>query len=106
MAQYDPSKDLEQLGEGFEIVPVPFTASPLGLLEKMEQAVGSYPKFEGLAFDKPTWKPTLVRVERKVPCAYETGRLLSHHVSDLHCRFRVRGGRRGDAVYEHRHGRA
>jgi hypothetical protein len=60
LAPYNPETDLGQLGEGFEVVPVPFTVTPLGLLEKLKSEMGRRTTWEGVKFDLSTWNEKLV----------------------------------------------
>lgn len=62
LAPYDPSTDLIQLGEGFDVVPIPFTVSPLGLLKKIRSIVGKRREWEGLILEPDKWKDVMVRL--------------------------------------------
>ncbi|KAL1409969.1 hypothetical protein Q8F55_003968 [Vanrija albida] len=57
---YDPSRDLNQLGEGYEIVPVPFTVSPFGMLDKIRREIGRNRTFHGFRIDESKWKEQLL----------------------------------------------
>ena len=52
--------DLQQLGEGYDIVQVPFTVSPFGMMEKIRRAVGRKGRFEDLTIDESLWKEVMV----------------------------------------------
>ncbi|WOO79255.1 uncharacterized protein LOC62_02G002783 [Vanrija pseudolonga] len=56
---YDPSRDLKQLGDGYDIVPVPFTVSPLGMLDKIRREIGRKRVFNGIRVDESKWKEQL-----------------------------------------------
>ena len=58
--EYDPSRDLKQLGDDFEIVPVPFTTSPLTVLRRLRKIIGHQEDWEGISFDATKWKETMV----------------------------------------------
>ncbi|EIW71792.1 hypothetical protein TREMEDRAFT_67961 [Tremella mesenterica DSM 1558] len=58
LSEYNPEEDLKQLGEGNEVVEVPFTVSPLGLLKRLRQVVGRT-TWEGFRIDQSKWKDTL-----------------------------------------------
>ena len=64
---YNPDRDLIQLGEGFEVVPVPFTASPLGLLGRLREEVGRRTAWRGIKFDESKWTEQLVCAHLAVP---------------------------------------
>lgn len=57
---YNPDKDLTQLGEGFEVVPVPFTVSPLGLVDRIRSEIGKRTTWNGIRFDQSKWTEQLV----------------------------------------------
>lgn len=57
---YRPETDLNQLGEGFEVVPVPFTVSPVGLLERLRSEIGKRATWEGVKFNETLWQEKLV----------------------------------------------
>jgi hypothetical protein len=57
---YRPESDLQQLGDGFEVVPVPFTVSPVGLIERLRSEIGRRTVIEGVKFDETKWKEKLV----------------------------------------------
>ena len=57
---YDPQEHLKQLGEGFDVVPVPFTVSPIGLMKKLRKTIGRM-TWEGLKIDEGKWKETMAR---------------------------------------------
>ena len=57
---YRPERDLTQLGEGFEIVPVPFSATPFGLLDLIKKELGKRVEWEGLTILPEEWKETMV----------------------------------------------
>jgi hypothetical protein len=52
---------LKQLGEGFEVVPVPFTVSPIGLLHRIKSEIGRRTTWQGIKFNESQWKEKLVR---------------------------------------------
>lgn len=56
---YDPQDDLKQLGDGFDVVPVPFTVSPFGLMSKLRKTIGRM-TWEGLKIDESKWKETML----------------------------------------------
>jgi len=58
---FEPGKELSQLGEGYEVIPIPFTVSPLGLLKKVRSIVGSRRDWRGLLLDEPKWQEVMVR---------------------------------------------
>lgn len=62
LQSYQPDTDLIQLGEGFEVVPVPFTVSPLGLLDRLREEVGRRTTWNGVRFDESKWTEQLVRI--------------------------------------------
>lgn len=57
---YNPDRDLQQLGEGFEVVPVPFTVTPLGILERLRTEIGKRTTWHGVRFDESKWAEQLV----------------------------------------------
>ncbi|WVO12489.1 hypothetical protein L204_100089 [Cryptococcus depauperatus] len=58
---YNPSKDLRQLeNDGLEVVPVPFTVSPLGLLRRIRKSIGKRSEWENLIANESKFKETLV----------------------------------------------
>lgn len=61
---YNPSEDLDQLGEGWEVVPIPFTASPFGLIEQAKSNFGERAELGDRVFDVKTWNPSFVSVDR------------------------------------------
>jgi hypothetical protein len=52
---------LKQLGEGFDIVPVPFTVSPIGLIDRIRSEIGRRTTWQGIKFNETQWKEKLVR---------------------------------------------
>jgi len=60
LPQYNPAADLKQLGEGFNIVQVPFSASPMGLAKLIRDSVGAKPESGGVVFDTESWKEKIV----------------------------------------------
>jgi hypothetical protein len=57
---YNPGKDLTQLGEGFDIVAVPFTVSPISLLDKVKSMITPKTEWQGLTLEALKWKDTMV----------------------------------------------
>ncbi|KAK8853095.1 hypothetical protein IAR55_003796 [Kwoniella newhampshirensis] len=57
---YDPSSDLTQLGEGFDVVPVPFTVSPLGLAKRIRNMVGGRKNWENVTLDQTKFEDKLL----------------------------------------------
>lgn len=57
---YRPETDLKQLGEGFDVVPVPFTVSPVGLLERIRSEIGRRTTWQGIRLNETQWKEKLV----------------------------------------------
>lgn len=58
---YNPSKHLRQLeDDGLEIVPVPFTVSPLGLGKLIRSRIGQLTRWENLKIDESKFKETMV----------------------------------------------
>ncbi|KAK4689355.1 hypothetical protein P7C73_g748, partial [Tremellales sp. Uapishka_1] len=95
---YDPQRDLTQLGEGFEVVPVPFTASPLGVIGKLRKMIGRRSDWEGLKIDESKWKETMVggRHEKRADGRlHATPSCFQSMLPSLSTRFRRR--RRGDS---------
>ncbi|WRT70351.1 uncharacterized protein IL334_007349 [Kwoniella shivajii] len=60
LPQYNLSEDLTQLGDGFEVVPVPFTVSPLGLAKKVRKSIGKHKKWENVVIDESKWEDTML----------------------------------------------
>ncbi|WWC71888.1 uncharacterized protein I206_105847 [Kwoniella pini CBS 10737] len=60
LPQYNLAEDLTQLGDGFEVVPVPFTVSPLGLAKKIRKTIGSNKRWENISIDESKWEETLL----------------------------------------------
>ncbi|WWC91582.1 uncharacterized protein L201_006528 [Kwoniella dendrophila CBS 6074] len=60
LPQYNLSEDLTQLGDGFDVVPVPFTVSPLGLAKKIREEIGSYSRWENVIIDEKKWEETML----------------------------------------------
>lgn len=90
---YRPDTDLKQLGEGFEVVPVPFTVSPIGLLDRVRSEVGSRQTYQGIKFDERQWKEKLVRTRRPGICeADDTARHVPRNVPNLYRRIRAQNG--------------
>lgn len=68
LPEYSPSSDLKQLGDGFDVVPIPFTVSPLGLLKKLRNMVGKSTEWKGLTLEEAKWRETMVRcVDKLLP---------------------------------------
>lgn len=58
---YNPSKHLRQLeDDGLDIVPVPFTVSPLGLSKLIRSRIGQSTRWENLKIDESKFKETMV----------------------------------------------
>jgi len=72
LPMYDPSKDLSQLGDGFDIIPVPFSVSPLSVLEKVRAFATPKAKWDGLTLEASKWKDVMVN------CRPDFGSLSTH----------------------------
>ncbi|WWD19509.1 hypothetical protein CI109_103970 [Kwoniella shandongensis] len=57
---YDPASDLTQLGDGYEVVPVPFTVSPLGLAKKIRDMIGGRKNWENVVLDQSKFQEKLL----------------------------------------------
>jgi hypothetical protein len=65
---FDPERDLTQLGDGVEIVAVPFTVSPLGLFDMIRTKLGKgIQQYNSVAFDMSTWSEDIVRMAINSP---------------------------------------
>ncbi|WVR07790.1 hypothetical protein IAU60_004833 [Kwoniella sp. DSM 27419] len=60
LPKYDLKEDLTQLGDGYDVVPVPFTVSPLGLAKKLRKMIGSSARWENVIVDEKDWEETLL----------------------------------------------
>ncbi|ORY26691.1 hypothetical protein BCR39DRAFT_599686 [Naematelia encephala] len=52
---YDPVKDLKQLGNGYDVVPIPFTVTPFDLVKKIRQDMGVLTIWEALTVHEDRW---------------------------------------------------
>lgn len=69
LSAYDPSTDHSQLGEGYDVVPIPFTVSPLGLIKKIRSIVGTRREWHGLTLEEEKWKEVMVG-DAVIGCAH------------------------------------
>ncbi|OCF32211.1 hypothetical protein I316_06125 [Kwoniella heveanensis BCC8398] len=60
LPSYNLAEDLTQLGDGYEIVPVPFTVSPLGLEKKIRRTIGSNTRWEGVIIDEKRFEEIML----------------------------------------------
>ncbi|OCF77255.1 hypothetical protein I204_01241 [Kwoniella mangroviensis CBS 8886] len=60
LPQYNLSEDLTQLGDGFDVVPVPFTVSPLGLASKLRKLIGTMKQWENVTIDESKWEEIML----------------------------------------------
>ncbi|WVW86024.1 hypothetical protein I302_108062 [Kwoniella bestiolae CBS 10118] len=60
LPQYNLAEDLTQLGDGFDVVPVPFTVSPLGLAKKLRKTIGTRQKWENVTIDESKWEEIML----------------------------------------------
>jgi hypothetical protein len=85
LPRYNPAKDLRQLGEGYDVVAVPFTVSPMSLVKRIRGIMGRRTSWEGIRLDETEWKedmvghpallfPSHVGVNRWRWCPVRTGR--------------------------------
>jgi hypothetical protein len=60
LEKYDPERDLHQLGDGWDITSIPFTASPLGLAKKIAKDISPKTLSAWSDLRVGTWKETMV----------------------------------------------
>ncbi|WVR00360.1 hypothetical protein IAU59_007503 [Kwoniella sp. CBS 9459] len=60
LPSYNLAEDLTQLGDGYDVVPVPFTVSPLGLEKKIRRTIGSGTRWEGVIIDEKRFEEIML----------------------------------------------
>lgn len=69
---YNPAKDLRQLGEGFDIVPVPFEISPVDVVDRIRKEIGRRTEWEGWRIDERDWKEEDMLVSTRMTKCMDT----------------------------------
>ena len=82
-------ESLNQLGPGMEIAAVPFTISPLAVVDHLRNQLPARPASGQVVFDKDTWKEFFVSPHhlRDVHRMLTSVRGVSYHVPAICCRF-------------------